>query len=211
MDLISKKELLATTGISYGQLYRWKREKLIPEEWFLKRSSYTGQETFFPREQMLSRIETILQAKDRYSLEELARILSPETASSVVRKGELEKIAEISSEMREAILRQSGQEAFALPQIALFAAVSSAAMSLGLDEPQENRLMERAVSLVSRIQGVNTNCIVFVSEGEPHLVLLPNAGPAEFDGDIEIRQVYSIGETANRLKLKYQNQFFLNA
>lgn len=45
--LISKKDLLAITGISYGQLYRWKRERLIPEEWFIKQSSYTGQETFF--------------------------------------------------------------------------------------------------------------------------------------------------------------------
>ena len=45
---ISKKDLLKTTGISYGQLYRWKREGLIPEEWFVKRSSPTGQETYFP-------------------------------------------------------------------------------------------------------------------------------------------------------------------
>lgn len=46
-DLISKKELLDLTGISYGQLYRWKRKNLIPEEWFIRKSSYTGQETFF--------------------------------------------------------------------------------------------------------------------------------------------------------------------
>lgn len=46
-DLISKKELLEETGISYGQLYRWKRKNLIPEEWFIRKSTYTGQETFF--------------------------------------------------------------------------------------------------------------------------------------------------------------------
>ena len=68
MDLISKKELLALTGISYGQLYRWKRQGLIPEEWFIKRSAYTGQDTFFPREQILSRIRTIQDDKDRYSM-----------------------------------------------------------------------------------------------------------------------------------------------
>ena len=27
--LISKKDLLELTGISYGQLYRWKRKKII--------------------------------------------------------------------------------------------------------------------------------------------------------------------------------------
>ena len=37
--LISKKDLLAVMGISYGQLYRWKRQRLIPEEWFIKQSA----------------------------------------------------------------------------------------------------------------------------------------------------------------------------
>lgn len=46
-QLISKKELLERTSISYGQLYRWKRKNLIPEEWFIRKSTFTGQETFF--------------------------------------------------------------------------------------------------------------------------------------------------------------------
>ena len=33
-ELISKKDLLQETGISYGQLYRWIRERLIPDAWF---------------------------------------------------------------------------------------------------------------------------------------------------------------------------------
>ena len=49
-ELISKKELLELTGISYGQLYRWKRKGLIPEDWFIRKSTYTGQETFFSAE-----------------------------------------------------------------------------------------------------------------------------------------------------------------
>ena len=71
MDEISKKELLEETGISYGQLYRWKREGLIPEEWFVKRPSYTGQETFFPRDRVLERIGMILERKDDLSLDEI--------------------------------------------------------------------------------------------------------------------------------------------
>ena len=50
IQLISKKELLVECGITYGQLYRWKRKKLIPDEWFIRKSTYTGQESFFPRE-----------------------------------------------------------------------------------------------------------------------------------------------------------------
>jgi DNA-binding transcriptional MerR regulator len=68
---ISKKDLLTETGISYGQLYRWKREGLIPEEWFIKRSAFTGQETFFPRTRMLGRVRAILALKDSLSLEQI--------------------------------------------------------------------------------------------------------------------------------------------
>jgi DNA-binding transcriptional MerR regulator len=76
-NLISKKEVLELSGISYGQLYRWKRKNIIPESWFIKKSSYTGQETFFPREKMLARIDTIKEMKDGYSLDELSDFFSP--------------------------------------------------------------------------------------------------------------------------------------
>ena len=46
--LISKKDLLSRYGISYGSLYRWKRKGLIPDEWFIRKATVTGQETFFP-------------------------------------------------------------------------------------------------------------------------------------------------------------------
>ncbi len=74
-ELISKKELLEKYGISYGTLYRWKRMGLIPEEWLVKKSTYTGQETFFNRELICKRVEEILSKKDSESLEEIAREL----------------------------------------------------------------------------------------------------------------------------------------
>ncbi len=75
-DLISKREVLERYGISYGALYRWKRLGLIPEEWFIKKSTVTGQETFFNREQICQRVELILDRKENISLEELAEVLA---------------------------------------------------------------------------------------------------------------------------------------
>jgi hypothetical protein len=72
-DLISKKDLLRETGISYGQLYRWKRKNLIPEEWFIRKSAFTGQETFFPKEKILERINRIMNMKEDLSLDDLAQ------------------------------------------------------------------------------------------------------------------------------------------
>ena len=78
-DMISKKDLLKETGISYGQLYRWKREKLIPDAWFEKQSAFTGQETFFPTKLICERVELIKSQKDELSLDELARSFSSES------------------------------------------------------------------------------------------------------------------------------------
>lgn len=82
-ELMTKKELLARYGISYGALYRWKRMGLIPEEWFIKRSASTGQETYFDRAAITERVETILSLKDTMSLEEIAeRFRAPEEAEA---------------------------------------------------------------------------------------------------------------------------------
>jgi hypothetical protein len=72
---ISKRELLEMFGVSYGALYRWKRMGLIPEDWFLRKSTSTGQETFFRREQIIPRLEQILDRSA--SLEELANQMNP--------------------------------------------------------------------------------------------------------------------------------------
>lgn len=76
-ELISKKELLEQMGISYGQLYRWKRKNLIPEEWFIRKSTYTGQETFFPKDKIIERISKIMSMKDEVPLDSLAEFFSP--------------------------------------------------------------------------------------------------------------------------------------
>ncbi len=81
-ELISKKELLQRYGISYGALYRWKRKGLIPEEWFIKRATVTGQETFFPRELAIERIELILSQKEDSALDEIAKKLNNEDFSN---------------------------------------------------------------------------------------------------------------------------------
>lgn len=88
-DLISKKDLLEEKGISYGQLYRWKRKSLIPEEWFIRKSTFTGQETFFPKEKILSRIDKIINMKEDVSLDDLAEMFSPQLSNILLSDEEL--------------------------------------------------------------------------------------------------------------------------
>lgn len=85
-ELISKKELLETFGISYGALYRWKRMGLIPEAWFLRRSTSTGQETFFRRDQICQRVRLILDNKEHQTLDELAASLAEKRQTVMARR-----------------------------------------------------------------------------------------------------------------------------
>lgn len=80
-ELISKKNLLDRYSISYGALYRWKRKGLIPEEWFIKKATSTGQETFFPKDLICERVELIQSQKDDFSLDELSKQFNKEDES----------------------------------------------------------------------------------------------------------------------------------
>ena len=101
-ETISKKELLQVAGISYGQLYRWKRKGLIPEDWFQRKSTFTGQETFFPREKVLARIEKIKAMQDEdASLDEIAEAVSPNLAESSMTIAEIRERGLVSPEAAE--------------------------------------------------------------------------------------------------------------
>ena len=104
-ELISKKDLLELAGISYGQLYRWKRKDLIPEDWFVRKSTFTGQETFFPKEKILERINKIQDMKENLSLDELADMFSPNIADLQLDKEELVKRNIVSKEVMDLYLK----------------------------------------------------------------------------------------------------------
>ncbi len=114
-ELISKKEVLELTGISYGQFYRWKREGLIPEAWFIRKSTFTGQETFLPKQKILERIEKIKALKDTKSLEEIAQLLSPELKDRRFERDEALRLGWLSREVveyYETIRKETGPFSF---------------------------------------------------------------------------------------------------
>lgn len=114
-ELISKKEVLEKTGVSYGQFYRWKRKGIIPESWFIRKSTFTGQETFLPKEKILERIEKIKALKDQYSLDEIAEVLSPEAAKLGFSEDEIKKMDWLSEDVLDyykQLRRQKGPYSF---------------------------------------------------------------------------------------------------
>ncbi len=207
MNLISKKDLLAITGISYGQLYRWKRERLIPEEWFIKQSAYTGQETFFPREQILSRIKSILDLKDQYSLEELARILSPEKAEAKITTTQLQEMSEIDPELIKELPELYGREQFDFLDIVFTVGMIKAADKMNLTGEQLRDLLQRSITTAARQRSTNVTCTVFSAGNRLYTAFSPNTTPVYFDDEIEVKEQVSLSEIADKLKIKYNNRF----
>ena len=76
----------------------------------IKKSSFTGQETFFPREKILARVKGIIELKDKYSLEELADMLSPELTNRSFDREDLKPLGRFDSEMLDIFEKVPGGE-----------------------------------------------------------------------------------------------------
>ena len=192
MELISKKDLLKETGISYGQLYRWKRERLIPEDWFQKRASFTGQETFFPREQTLQRVNAITTLKDEYSLPELAQMFSPETQHGISRE-DLEKV-----EGFKPLLPYLPQGNFRQYDAAVLHFALTAAQKSGLPPEDEDSLLKRAVQAAVGEQSAQGNVTVFMCENQAHILF--SNGPFRFDGEVQVIQSAEVEDMLGTFK-----------
>ena len=102
-EYITKKELLEEMNISYGQLYRWKRMGMIPENWFIKRPSSTGQETILPRKKIVKRVQDIQAMMASHSLEHIAARFSFRPDADVIEFENLYKSRHLSAEYVSAL------------------------------------------------------------------------------------------------------------
>jgi DNA-binding transcriptional MerR regulator len=206
-DLISKKDLLAQTGISYGQLYRWKRERLLPEEWFIKRSAFTGQETFFPRERVLERIAAIGELKDRYSLEEIARLLNAQLEATVP-AGSLAELLGGSSAYLQALLA-------ALPkganeQLGFAQAVFIAALARALPGEEPAALAALAAANLELACGwvadtMEVAVLRLPPAGTLGLVMYRGGARPVFSADIEVAGTLALDAVARELRPAFQS------
>ena len=204
---ISKKDLLKTTGISYGQLYRWKREVLIPEEWFVKRSSPTGQETYFPQEKILKRIHAIQQLKDSYSLEELARILTPEVSNRLFCEEDLEHFDELDIDVAADFMDAMSKDSFVFLEVLVMIALSQAMVDSAITEEERTHAVSFLSKRMSELH--SADYVLELLQAQGHLyILLKKEGSEVYldDGLVAIRSIH-LNELSNAIKLKYKETF----
>lgn len=205
--LISKKDLLNETGISYGQLYRWKREGLIPEEWFIKQPSFTGQETFFPKNKILNRIRAIQELKDKYSLEELAKILSPEVSERNFTTDDLGIIEEIDKSLIPAFIKGFEKNNFTYIEVIMMIAIS--------ELKRDNDIsIGGIIDLVSGIKGYCENIkstgyifVLFDKAEDYYATIYQEETQFFLDSRLNVIKQFRLDDISSKMKLKYRKSF----
>lgn len=202
-ELISKKELLELTGISYGQLYRWKRKKLIPEDWFIRKSTFTGQETFFPKEKILARIEKIKSMKDDLSLDELARMFSPNPADITVSKDELIKRNIVSLTTFRVYEEQKGEhEKFSFDQLLQLYVLEKLLQTGDISLDEGKNLLNVLENHYSKIQGRSCEFILIRKMGISTCMLVANGNEIYFEDGVKVVVRLHLPSCMEELKIK---------
>jgi len=203
-NLISKKELLDLTGISYGQLYRWKRKNLIPEEWFIKKSSFTGQETFFPKDKILDRISKIMNMKEDLSLDDIANAVSPNPVVLTLNKTEVTErniVSEITFNLYCELFPDA--ELFTFDKL-LSLYIADKLLQSGTINIEEGRiLLEVMEGNYSKIAGQGGNIYLMRKSGIAVCFLVPGEKEIFFDGSAKIAARENISACIEELKLKF--------
>ncbi|MDQ0192893.1 DUF4004 family protein [Paenibacillus wynnii] len=204
-DLISKKDLLDLTGISYGQLYRWKRKQLIPEDWFIRKSTFTGQETFFPKKLILARVHNILNLKDDLSLDDLAGKLSDNFSFST-----LTLSAEMALErniVSNVTMNKFGEwpgvgREYNFDQLLHLYTVDSLLGNGEINLEEADLLLQTLRLRTPRFEGKNYDLFFIRKMGVSSFILAPSPAELLFDEGVRLVTKVSLGDLIEQLKGK---------
>lgn len=203
-ELISKKELLEKTNISYGQLYRWKRKGLIPEDWFIRKSTYTGQETFFPRSQILSRIDRIKNMKDDASLDELADVFAPKQGTGKQSPSAIIERGIVSADVMKLYLEARGDDkALDFGEMLTVYIFSSALTSGDINLSEAKQMLEVYHTSAIKYDGTASELYLTRKLGTFSCFAVSPSALVCFDKDTKLVRKIDITTAMEELKLKF--------
>ena len=201
MEEISKKDLLIETGISYGQLYRWKRDGLIPEEWFVKRSAFTGQETFFPRDRMLARVQAILALKDTHSLEEIRENLATKTTVYKLRET-LEHVSNMEADFIDSLIATTSVKEVDLETLAVAIQLYEMAQRAKADKDRTRELIDEVLAAVTESNQLPTMIGLIKTTDTWHFIVAAQASWIATDKRIQFVETAQIADVVESLRTK---------
>lgn len=201
-NLISKKELLKLKGISYGQLYRWKRKNLIPEKWFIKKAVSTGQETFFERDRILDRIDMILKLKDNNSLEAIAAKMAPGVEIREFTFNDLKKVRELSFNILYMFEKQLKKESFTFIEVLFVYILGTIGSELKIDRNDLEDIVTSVKNWVRDIKDLSWSLNLYSRYSQVFALLVHNEAQLHTDSRTRLLKAVNLQDAANELKLK---------
>jgi len=200
-DMISKKDLLAAANISYGQLYRWKRKGLIPEAWFIKKSSFTGQETFLPRDKVLARVEKIKSMKSEdLSLDDIADAVSPslaEVSLTLADVRERKLVSEAALEVFSA--KHSGDEPLRFGELVSLSALDTLLKTGDVSLDEGRVVLEALDGAYPAFEGRGADLLFVRKLGMSTAVLVTTSAEVRFEPAARVVVRLSLAECAEAL------------
>lgn len=201
--LMSKKELLERTNISYGQLYRWKRKNLIPEEWFIRKSTFTGQETFFPREKILNRIEQIKNMKDDLSLDELADRLTANASNVQLSIRDFTERNIVTSAAVELVQAHNpSRKIYSFDDMLCIYVVDVALQSGEVNQNECRSFIEMLELNYAKLRSVACSISLVRKLGVGMCVMYPSKSDVTFDKSAKVVLTLDLEQCAEELRLK---------
>ncbi len=202
-ELISKKELLERADISYGQLYRWKRKGLIPEDWFIRKSTFTGQETFFPRAKVLSRIDKIKNLKEDVSLDDIADVFSPAQGDASLSLDELKAKGLVSANVLDIYLADCGDiTRFDFGEIRLIYIFNNLLVSGSVNLDEGRLVLDLLRTGLLRFSSASFDAILARKLGSFCCFAVPAGCEVCLDKDMRLLSRISLPAITEELKLK---------
>lgn len=200
MEYITKKQLLEEMNISYGQLYRWKRLGLIPESWFIKRPSSTGQETILPRKKIINRIKDIQLQMETQSLEQLVEKYSFQSDKAVISLEKMYKSPYLAVEYVNAVGNYFKKPGYTAVEYMMIICCADVAAKERFTTRQYVDLLRFGLPMATECKKVEVRCVVFAAGGDYHIALLENSCGFAFDGGLRVMGDYNLETMWNKLK-----------
>lgn len=198
-EYITKKQLLEQCGLSYGQLYRWKRMGLIPREWFIKKSAVTGQETVLPKNKILKRIEQIEQMMESHSLEQIAQRFAFDSREKVIDFQRLYSLPFIKTEYVTTLGNYFKKDGYSATELMLILCCADVAGKEHFTTRQYVDILRYALPLAEKCQSQEMRCIIFAAGGDFHIALYPLGREVITDSGIKIYGSYNFESMWDKL------------
>jgi hypothetical protein len=171
---------------------------LIPEDWFIKQSAFTGQETYFPRERVLTRVQAILSMKDSHSLDEMAQFFSPDPQNTTP-ASDLQDFTALNSQLLELLqMGNDGKDSYETGEVVFLTALSKFVEDNTLECSQAAVLARSALAAASKSTPAS-KCVLVRPKArgaELYVVFGDAAGTPLFDDEIEVVGTLALQEAA---------------